>query len=75
MSKKIIIELSLIRESQNKPESLIIEEIISAFSKDNLIIPWCSRIERISVKDTESEICEFKISANTELIIDKYDGD
>ena len=71
MFKKIIIELSLIRESNNKPESLIIEEIISAFSKDNLIIPWCSRIEKISVTGHDSEICEYKISANAELIIDQ----
>lgn len=49
MSKKIIFEISLIKESKNKTNQAIIREILSAFSDGDLVIPWCNKVEKITI--------------------------
>lgn len=49
MSKKVIIELSLIKEGNNKIKNQIIEDIVFSFSKKDIIIPWCKQLEKIKI--------------------------
>jgi hypothetical protein len=57
MSRKVIIELSLIEESNNKPENNIIKDIVSAFSKEDFVIPWCKQFEKIIIlKKTNQKV-------------------
>lgn len=52
--QKIIIELSLVKESIRRTKSEIIKEIVQAFENDNIMIPWCEKVERITIKKLES---------------------
>ena len=52
MVKKVTIIFSLVEESNNKTKDVIIEEIAEVFFKENLIIPWCDKVEKISLTET-----------------------
>ena len=47
MPRKITIELSLVEESKKKTEEEILKEISEAFSKDEIVIPWCNKATKI----------------------------
>ena len=48
--RKVTITFSLIKESKEKNEKEIIKEITQAFENENLILPWCKKIESISLE-------------------------
>ena len=52
--QKIIIELSLVKESKGRTKNEILKEIAQAFENDNIMIPWCEKIEKITMKQLES---------------------
>lgn len=52
MSKKIIIELSIVEEGQLKSYDDIINDINAAFSQEEIVIPWCGKVEKISLDET-----------------------
>ena len=52
--KKVIIELSLIAESRTRTEKEIINDITQSLTKEEIIIPWCNKIEKISIKSKEN---------------------
>ena len=49
MPRKITIELSLIEESSLKSKAELLKEISEVFSNEELVIPWCDKVEHISV--------------------------
>ena len=51
--QKIIIELSLVKESKIRTKNEIIKEIAQAFKTDNIMIPWCEKVERIRITKTD----------------------
>lgn len=62
MSKKVIIEFSLIREGEIRSNKNIIEDIRGAFDQE-LILPWCGKVEKIRIDDqTPKELQNNKIS-------------
>ncbi|MCW4029752.1 MAG: hypothetical protein NWE92_08930 [Candidatus Bathyarchaeota archaeon] len=42
MPKKLLLEISLIQESENTPNNQIIKEISEDIKTGRCIIPWCS---------------------------------
>ena len=48
--RKVIIEFSLVEECKKVTENELIEEISDAFSKGDLTIPWCEKIENVSMR-------------------------
>ena len=58
----MIIELSLIREGEIRSNKNIIDDIRGAFDQE-LILPWCGKIEKIRIVDqTPRELQNNKIS-------------
>lgn len=51
MPKKVTITLHLVEESNEIPDHEILREITEAFSQEDLLIPWCDRIKKISLDD------------------------
>jgi hypothetical protein len=52
MAKKVIIELSLVDESSERPNNEIANEIFGAIQNGNpLLIPWCKEINKVTVTD------------------------
>ena len=47
MSKKGIIKFLLVKECSKKKNEEILKDIIDAFSKEDIIIPWCNYIEKV----------------------------
>jgi hypothetical protein len=47
--KKIIIKFSLVKESQTITGTKIKEEITKTLSQEDIIIPWCAKIDEISL--------------------------
>jgi hypothetical protein len=56
--KKVILELSLVTESRTRTENEIISDIKNALSKENLIIPWCKKIENIAISSENKSTIE-----------------
>jgi len=48
--KKVIIEFSLVKESNKKKKDEILKEISEVFTNENIVIPWCNNIKKISLK-------------------------
>ena len=56
--RNLIIEFSLVKEINKVTDFEIINEISKAFSKEEIIIPWCDKVEKISLKKlTENKLC------------------
>jgi hypothetical protein len=53
--KKAIIEFSLIDESRTRTEKEIINDITQSLNKEEIIIPWCNKIENISITSKENQ--------------------
>ena len=47
--KKVIIEFSLVKESNKKRKDEILKEISEVFTNEEIIIPWCNKIDKISL--------------------------
>ena len=52
MSRKVTIEFSLVEESKEKTEKEILKDISEAFSKEEITIPWFSKVEKIAIELT-----------------------
>lgn len=52
MVKKAIIELLLVEESAAKTNKEIEKEIFNEFFEGKLVIPWCKKVERVTVIET-----------------------
>ena len=52
MSRTLTIKFSLVRESKKRTSAEILKEISEAFSKEDLVIPWCDKVEEISLIET-----------------------
>jgi hypothetical protein len=48
--QKLIIEFSLVKESNKKKKDEILREISEVFSSEKIVIPWCNNIKKISLK-------------------------
>ena len=44
MAIKVTIELSVVEESKKKMNTEILKEISEAFSKEEIVIPWCNKV-------------------------------
>ena len=51
MPRKIVIKLSLIEESSLKSKAELLKEISEVFSNEELVIPWCDKVENIRVSN------------------------
>ena len=47
--RNVIIEFSFVKECNKVTDFEIINEISKAFSKEEIIIPWCDKVEKISL--------------------------
>jgi hypothetical protein len=54
MVKKAIIEISLVEESTEKANKEIEKEIFNDVSEGRLVIPWCKKVEKVSVTEVQS---------------------
>ena len=54
MVKKAIIEISLVEESTEKANKEIEKEIFNDLSESRLVIPWCKKVEKVSVTEAQS---------------------
>jgi hypothetical protein len=54
MSKRVVIELSLVEESAEKSNKEIVDEIFSVFSQGRLCVPWCKKVEKVFVTEKSS---------------------
>lgn len=52
MTKKAIIEVSLVEESNEKPTSEIKKEILSELSENLHAIPWAEKIEKLTIAES-----------------------
>lgn len=50
MPRKLIIEFSLVNESKNKTDVEIIREVSEVFSNEEINIPWCEKVVKITLK-------------------------
>jgi len=51
-TKKAVIVVSLVEESKEVPNEEIEKEIREELSKDLPRIPWCKKVERVTVRET-----------------------
>jgi len=51
MDKKVIIELSLVEESVEKANAEIEKEIFDELSGNVPVIPWCKKVEKVTVTE------------------------
>ena len=49
IQRKVTIKISLVKESKKITDNEIIKEISDAFSNEELVIPWCEKVEKISL--------------------------
>ncbi|MCW4025742.1 MAG: hypothetical protein NWF01_12050 [Candidatus Bathyarchaeota archaeon] len=47
MTKKMLIEIKLVQESENTPNNTIIDEIYFDIMEGRCIIPWCDTVQKI----------------------------
>lgn len=51
--RKVRIELSTVNEAKKRADLEVIKEISDAFSRQEIIIPWCDKILKISMVKSE----------------------
>ena len=49
IQRKVTIEISLVKESKKITDNEILKEISDAFSNEEFVIPWCEKVEKISL--------------------------
>jgi hypothetical protein len=47
----VTIKLSLIEESKNRTNAELIKELFEVFSNREFVIPWCDKIEELSINE------------------------
>jgi hypothetical protein len=47
MTKKLLLEIKLVQESENTPSREIIDEVYEDIKEGRCIIPWCSTIIKV----------------------------
>lgn len=52
MSRKVVIEFSLVGESKSKTDAEIIKDILAVFSDEEIVIPWIDKVEEINISKT-----------------------
>ena len=52
MAKTVIIEFSLVEESEEKANQEIANEIFKELSEDKSCIPWCREVKKVIVTET-----------------------
>jgi hypothetical protein len=52
MSKKAIIEISLVDECYEKTNQEIADEIFEELSAGRPLIPWCKQVDKVAVKES-----------------------
>ena len=45
--RKVRIELAIVKEAKKRADFEVIKEITDAFSRSEIIIPWCDKIIKI----------------------------
>jgi len=50
--RTVTIKFSLVKESKKRTSDEILKEISEAFSTEELVIPWCNKVEKISLTET-----------------------
>ena len=48
--KNIILSLTLVDESRNLTDNELIKELSNAISSGEGLIPWCNKVEKISIE-------------------------
>ncbi len=48
--KNIILNLTLVDESRNLADDELIKELSKAISSGEVLIPWCNKVEKISIE-------------------------
>ena len=51
MSKKALIEISLVEESDEKTNDEIAKEILKELTESAAVIPWCRQVNKVVVVD------------------------
>jgi hypothetical protein len=51
MSKKAVIEISLVEESSEKTNDEIANEIFKELAEGATIIPWCGKVNKVVIID------------------------
>ena len=51
MVKKVIIEISLVEETAEKANKEIEKEIFNDLSEGIPVIPWCKKVEKVTVTE------------------------
>jgi len=53
MAKRVVIELSLVEESVGKANKDIEEEIFNDLCEGRQVIPWCKKVEKVTVTEAK----------------------
>jgi len=51
LKKKAVIVISLVRESEEKPNEELEREIHEALSKEPALIPWLAKVEKVTITE------------------------
>ena len=54
MSKKVLIEISLVEEFIEKSNQEIVDEIFKEITEGTTIIPWCKKVNKVVVLESLS---------------------
>ena len=55
--RNVIIEFSLVKESNKVTDFEIIKEVANAFAEEEITRPWCNKVEKISLnKDNGKQV-------------------
>ena len=52
MTKKVLIELTLVEECTEKTNQEIINEIFKDLSSGEIVIPWCKEVSKVAIIDS-----------------------
>jgi hypothetical protein len=47
MTKKLLIEIKLVKESEQKPNGEIINDVFLDIMEGRCIIPWCDSVQKV----------------------------
>jgi hypothetical protein len=51
VSKKALIELTLVDECAKKANQEIVDEIFADFDNGEILIPWCKQVTKVAIID------------------------
>ena len=53
MSKKVLIEMSLVDECSERTNQELVDEIFNELHEGRTVIPWCKKVDKVAVLDSE----------------------